>query len=71
VETPRNDASIGLVLKYDKESGLDAVPPSESGLMIRGEVRHILPIKLVTGKYALLVGINSSNLKLVEIDEDQ
>ena len=45
-----------------------AVPPSESGLMVKGEVRRIIPIKLATGKKALLFGINSSGLKLIEID---
>jgi hypothetical protein len=68
VETPRNDASVGLVLKYDKESGINAVPPSESGLMVRGEVRRIIPIRLVTGKNALLFGINNSGLKLIEFE---
>jgi hypothetical protein len=68
VETPRNDASVGLVMKYDKESGMYAVPPSESGLMVKGEVRFIIPIKLATGKHALLFGINDSGLKLIQID---
>jgi len=70
VETPRNDASVGLIMKYDNETGMYAVPPAESGLMVKGEVRHIIPIKLVTGKYALLFGINSNGLKLIEIDGD-
>jgi len=68
VETPRNDASVGLVLKYDKGSGMYAVPPSESGLMVKGEVRRILPIKLAGGKNALLFGINGSGLKLLEMN---
>ena len=57
-----------LLLKYDKESGMYPVPPSESGLMVKGEVRRILPIKLATGKNALLFGINNSGLKLIEIE---
>ncbi len=71
VETPRNDASVGLILKYDKASGMYAVPPSESGLMVKGEVRHIVPLKLATGKRALLFGINGRELKLIEMDEDR
>ena len=58
----------GLIVKYDKESGVYAVPPSESGLMVKGEVRSILPIKLATGKNALLFGVNNSELKLIEIE---
>jgi hypothetical protein len=68
VETPRNDASVGLIVSYDKKSGMYAIPPSESGLMVRGEVRRILPIKLATGKNALLFGINGSGLKLIEME---
>ncbi|MFY0625803.1 MAG: VCBS repeat-containing protein [Reichenbachiella sp.] len=40
VETTRNDASIGLVLK-GTNLGFVAVPPIKSGLMVRGEVRSI------------------------------
>ncbi len=69
VETPRNDAGVGLVLKYDKAAGMVAVPPSESGLMVKGEVRHIVPIKLASGKQALLFGLNSGKLKLLEITQ--
>jgi enediyne biosynthesis protein E4 len=71
VQTPRNDGSVGLVMKYERDSGMYAIPPSESGLMVRGEVRRIIPIKLATGKNALLFGINNSALKLIEIDGDQ
>jgi hypothetical protein len=69
VETPRNDAGVGLVLKYDKAAGMVAVPPSESGLMVKGEVRNILPIRLASGKQGLLFGLNSDNLKLIEINQ--
>jgi hypothetical protein len=68
VETPRNDAGVGLVMKYDKKSGMYGVSPSESGLMVKGEVRCIVPIKLANGQHALLFGINGSGLKLIEID---
>jgi enediyne biosynthesis protein E4 len=68
VQTPRNDASVGLVMKYDKDSGMYAVPPSESGLMVKGQVSHILQIKLATGKNALVFGINGEALKLIEIE---
>jgi hypothetical protein len=68
VETPRNDASIGLVLTYDKQKGLRAMPPNESGLMIRGEIREIIPIQLATGKTAILFALNDGALKLLEVD---
>lgn len=43
VETTRNDAGIGLVLE-NSAKGLRAVAPSESGLMVTGEVREITKI---------------------------
>jgi hypothetical protein len=65
VETPRNDASVGLILNYSNGS-INAIPPSESKLMIRGEVKAIRKIKLASGKDAYLFAINNEALKLIE-----
>jgi len=45
VETPRNDASIGLLLRGDGKGDFEAVPSSESGVQIIGEVRCLLPFE--------------------------
>jgi hypothetical protein len=66
VDTPRNDASIGLVLLSDAKGEIKAVPPSESTLMIKGEVKAIRKIKLASGNDALLFAINNDSLKLIE-----
>lgn len=66
VETPRNDASVGLILQYQDNSGIIALQPYESGLMIRGEVKKVLPVTLAGGRQALLFGINNDALKLIE-----
>jgi len=65
VETPRNDASIGLVLQTDAAGEITAIPPSESSLCIRGEVRAIEKIWLSTGEEAFLFAINNDSLKLI------
>jgi len=67
VETPRNDASVGLVLKADSGDGdgLTAIPPAESSLMINGEVKAIREINLASGKKAYLFAINNDSLKLI------
>ena len=44
VETPRNDASYGHLLKGTGDGNFELVPASKSGLQIRGEVRDLLPI---------------------------
>jgi len=66
VETPRNDASIGLVLLSDNKGEIKVVPPAESTLMIKGEVKVIRKIKLASGNDALLFAINNDSLRLLE-----
>jgi hypothetical protein len=68
VETPRNDAGIGLVLQSTATGEIKVVPPAESTLIIRGEVKAIGKIKLASGKDALLFAINKGALKLIELD---
>jgi len=69
VETPRNDASIGLVMTYSNGE-IKAVPPSESNFMIKGEVKVIEKIKLASGKVAYLFAINNDALKLIEYNPE-
>lgn len=69
-ETPRNDASIGLVLKSDARGGIEVIQPSESRLVVRGQVNAMRKIKLASGKVGFLFGINNDSLKLVESDID-
>lgn len=67
-ETPRNDASIGLVLQSDLKGKIKVIPPEESSLLIKGEVKAIRKIRLASGKDAFLFAINNDSLKLVELD---
>ncbi len=50
VETPRNDASIGLVLLGNPNKGLTPVPPAKSNLFLKGEVRGLSKIKIANKK---------------------
>jgi hypothetical protein len=68
VETPRNDASIGLVMQLDPKGEIKVIPPEESSLFIKGEVKAIRKIKLASGKDAFLFAINNDSLRLVELD---
>ena len=58
IVTPRNDGGVGVFLK--------GVPPAESTLHIKGEVKAIRKIKLASGNDALLFAINNDSLKLIE-----
>jgi hypothetical protein len=66
VETPRNDAGVGLVIKSDSMGEIKVVPPDESSLLIKGEVKVIRKIRLASGKDAFLFAINNDSLKLLE-----
>lgn len=46
IQMGRNDADFGQFLKGDGKGKFIAVPNSKSGLLIKGEVRAILPIKV-------------------------
>jgi hypothetical protein len=70
VETPRNDAGVGLILKFE-DGSLKAVLPSESRLMIRGEVKALKQINLAHNKTGILVAINNEKLKLLDAGSDR
>lgn len=68
VVTTRNDASIGLYLKGDGKGNFKAVPATESGLFIDGDVRKINLIHLGSNKdRAIIVAKNNSLMQMIKI----
>ena len=66
VETPRLDASIGLVLQNNKRKGFNTVRMNESGLLLNYEVKKIESIKTKTNNQPIfLIGVNNDSLRLV------
>ena len=66
VETPRNDASVGLLLQYNSEKELVAIPTFESGLLLDGDVKKIAYIRLgEKEKKGILVARNNDSLQIV------
>lgn len=66
VETPRNDASIGLMMAGDGQGNFTAVPAYQSGLHLPGDVKKIKKIR--HGQYAgesLLVARNDDAIQLI------
>lgn len=59
----RFDASYGVTLVTDASGHFKYVPPAESGLFVKGEVRDIKPIT-IAGKQALLVAKNNDELEV-------
>lgn len=68
VETPRNDAGVGLLLLGDGTGNLNPVPARESGLLISGDVKDLLQLNIKGSDY-LLAAKNSDALQLVRIVE--
>jgi hypothetical protein len=61
----RFDASYGTTLVSDARGGFRCIPPGESGLFVRGEVRDVQRIKSSTGTY-LLIARNNDSLKIFD-----
>lgn len=65
VETPRNDAGIGLFMQGDGKGNFTAKPMHESGVYMTGEVRHIKKIKMASKINGLLFARNNDTLKCI------
>jgi len=68
IETPRNDASLGLFLKGKGSFKYESIPMGVSGLNISGDVKEIKLINYKGGK-ALIVASNNGKTKLIRINE--
>ena len=53
VETPRNDGSVGVYLKYTPDKGFEAISTQKSGLFINGDVKDMEFITLDNDDYIL------------------
>lgn len=69
VETPRNDASIGVFLKGDGNGNFEAVPNRISGLFAPGDVKDMSFIR-IEGNTFIVFAKNSDYLQLVQINTD-
>ncbi len=58
VETPRNDASYGLLLKGDGQGHFKALPPTQSGFFVPGDVKDMATIKTKNNAYIIAVKNN-------------
>tara|TARA_B110000858_G_C17730027_1_gene439593 strand:- start:89 stop:1258 length:1170 start_codon:yes stop_codon:yes gene_type:complete len=66
VETPRNDASFGYYLKGDGKGQFTAIPPSKSGVYIKGDTKDMVEIKIGNKKY-IIAAKNDDYLQFIEI----
>ncbi len=68
VETPRNDAGVGLFFKGIGPMEFDVVPPYQSNLYLDGDVKAMNLIHLGNnGDVGILVGNNNEAVQLMEV----
>jgi hypothetical protein len=65
IETPRNDAGVGLFLKGKGDCCFQAVPMYESGLSLPYDVKDMKKIKLKDGT-GIIAGVNDSPLRIIK-----
>ncbi|MCK4465730.1 MAG: VCBS repeat-containing protein [Bacteroidales bacterium] len=65
IETPRNDAGVGLFLKGKGDCSFQPVPMWESGLSLSYDVKELKKIKLKEGT-GVLVGVNDGPVRIVK-----
>ena len=71
VETPRNDASVGLFLRNNGKGDFIPSPPAESGLYLDKDVKNLSSIWLADGTAAILVGNNNNQIQLIRIGREK
>ena len=67
VETPRNDASVGLFLAGNGKGSFDPWSPSKSGLKADGDVKDLAEI-VVGGSTYVIAAKNSDYLQFIEVN---
>jgi hypothetical protein len=65
IETPRNDAGVGLFLKGKGDCSFLAIPMSKSGLSLPYDVKDLKEIKLKEGS-GILAGVNNGPVRIVK-----
>ncbi len=65
IETPRNDAGIGLYLKGDGNGNFKSVPATKSGFYSPNNAKSMVKIK-IKGANAILIGNNNDSVQVFE-----
>tara|TARA_B100001750_G_scaffold209354_1_gene189137 strand:+ start:196783 stop:200097 length:3315 start_codon:yes stop_codon:yes gene_type:complete len=67
IETPRNDAGHGLLLKGDGQGNFQSVSAFKSGFFVPGDVKDMQPIKTKNGDY-ILAAKNNDFLQAIKLN---
>lgn len=66
VETPRNDAGVGALLKGTSDGKYSIIKATDNGLFIPGDVKDLKKIKGSNGKYWIAVANNDGPIQFFE-----
>jgi hypothetical protein len=69
VETPRNDAGIGLVLLGDGKNNFEPVPATSSGLVVPYDVKSMALLPSKKGS-RIIFGVNDGPVQIFEVEND-
>ena len=68
VVTGRYDASYGCLLKGSNKAIFTAVPPAQSGFILKGDVKDLKFLQLASGKKIILAAVNNDSLRVFKIN---
>lgn len=66
VETPKNDASYGVILMGKGDGSFEAKSPMETGLYLDGDIREMKTLNSKEEDLSLLIAFNNDQLKIVQ-----
>ncbi len=69
-KTPRDDAGIGSVLKFEENGEWNAIPMHESGFFAPNEARKVTYFETKNSRY-LIIGNNNENIQIFSIESAQ
>ncbi|MEE9361701.1 MAG: VCBS repeat-containing protein [Cellulophaga sp.] len=69
IETPRNDAGYGLLLKGNGQGEFTPISPTESGIFVRGDTKIMKPIRLGKNmKLGIIFAKNNDFMQLINLN---
>jgi len=68
VVTGRYDASYGCFLKGSDKKTFTAIPPIESGFILKGDVKDLKLLQVGNGKKIILAAVNNDSLRVFRVN---
>ena len=69
VETPRNDAGVGMLLLGDGKGGWEPLSAQQSNLYLPYDVKHMNWINAGKGQRRILVGSNGEQMRILKVSQ--